>query len=74
MMTNYLFLLLTRLIEKARRDLEAINQGCEMSNSHMIGEIESKLPAIVKKDWIDIVLKPVTRQNLVPVLADFQKL
>ena len=29
----------------------------EMSNSHMIGEIESKLPAIVKKDWIDTVLK-----------------
>ena len=52
-----LFVSFVDKIEKARRDLEAINQGCEMSNSHMIGEIESKLPAIVKKDWIEIVLK-----------------
>ena len=44
-------------IEKAKRDLEAINQACEMSNSHMIGEIESKLPIIVKKDWVDTVVK-----------------
>ena len=44
-------------IEKARRDLEAINQGCEMANSHMISEIESKLPIVVKKDWVDTVMK-----------------
>ena len=45
-----LFVSFVDKIEKARQDLEAINQGCEMSNSQMIREIESKLPAIVKKD------------------------
>merc|ERR1719232_416024 len=28
-----------------------------MANSHMISEIESKLPIVVKKDWVDTVMK-----------------
>ena len=51
------FVAFVEKIEKAKRDLDAVNQVNQMSNESIIANIESKLPGIVKKDWIDIVFK-----------------
>ena len=51
------FVTFVEKIEKAKRDLDAVNQVNQMSNESIIANIESKLPGIVKKDWIDIVFK-----------------
>ena len=55
--TDGYFVEFVEKLERIERDLTGMGLESEIENSTILGKLESKLPPVIKKDWIDLIIK-----------------
>ena len=56
-------------LEKIQRDLAALNIVEEIANSTILGELESKLPTLIRIDWSKVVTKEKLNKTEVTLVS-----